>query len=261
MVNSVNKEMAGRINQYVEYRRKAESTSSDFSRALNGKIDEESASTAVKKPQKVASQTGGAVKRHSRRTSGGNGQAVASHRSQTSMKHITTIQAKRLAQYAPSIQAAAREHNVPVELVCAVILQESGGNYKAVSHCGARGLMQLMPATAKRLGVKNSFDPHANIMGGTKYIRMLLDRFDGNVSLALAGYNAGEGNVEKYGRKIPPFKETRAYVPSVLKYADSLWAILRGSSHRADIRPTVVHNSPVVPNIPHRTIFVSTRRA
>jgi len=142
-------------------------------------------------------------------------------------KNITTTQAQRLAKYSGFIKDSAKKHNVPVELVCAVILQESGGNPKAVSHAGARGLMQLMPGTAKRFGVTNSFDPQQNIEGGTKYLRFLLDRFKGDYKLAVAAYNAGEGNVEKYGNKIPPFAETRAYVPKVLAYADTIWSMLR----------------------------------
>lgn len=134
-----------------------------------------------------------------------------------SMKH-----AKRLARYAPLIENAAKKHNVPVELICGVILQESGANPRARSHCGARGLMQLMPATARRFGVRNSYDPAQNIDGGVKYLRWLLDRFDGDIELALAGYNAGEGNVEKYGNKIPPFRETQAYVPAVLSFTQSI---------------------------------------
>lgn len=137
-------------------------------------------------------------------------------------KAITQTQAARLARYAPIVESNARKYNVPVELICGVILQESGGNARAVSHAGARGLMQLMPATARRFGVTDSFNPTQNIEGGTRYLRFLLDRFNGDLSLALAGYNSGEGNVEKYGNKIPPFAETRAYVPNVLGYTQSM---------------------------------------
>lgn len=137
-------------------------------------------------------------------------------------KAITNVQAQRLARYAPIIEACSRKYQVPVELICGVILQESGGNARAVSHAGASGLMQLMPGTAKRFGVRNSFDPIQNIEGGTRYLRFLLDRFKGRLDLTLAGYNAGEGNVEKYGNKIPPFKETQGYVPSVLGYTQSM---------------------------------------
>ncbi len=137
-------------------------------------------------------------------------------------KQITTLQAKRLASYAPHIEAAAKKHNVPVELICGVILQESGAQSKAVSHCGARGLMQLMPQTAKRFGVSNSFDPKQNIDGGTKYLAFLLKRFKGRLDLTLAAYNSGEHNVEKYGNKIPPFRETKNYVPAVLGYTQSM---------------------------------------
>lgn len=141
-------------------------------------------------------------------------------------KEITVTQANRLAKHAPTIQECSKKYNVPVELICGVILQESGGNHKAVSHAGAKGLMQLMPATAKRFGVTNSFDAKQNIDGGTKYLRFLLDRFNGDYRLALAGYNAGERNVEKYGNKVPPFAETRAYVPNVLAYANTIWSAL-----------------------------------
>jgi soluble lytic murein transglycosylase-like protein len=89
---------------------------------------------------------------------------------------------------------------------------ESAFNGSAVSVKGASGLMQLMPATATRFGVRNIFDPRENVLGGTKYLRWLLDRFNGDVRLALAGYNAGEGAVEFYGYRIPPFLETQNYV-------------------------------------------------
>lgn len=141
-------------------------------------------------------------------------------------KNITLAQANRLAQYAPTIQECSKKYNVPVELICAVILQESGGNAKAVSPAGARGLMQLMPGTARRFGVTNSFDPRQNIEGGTKYLRFLMDEFKGDYRLVLAGYNSGEGNVKKHGNRIPPFAETQNYVPSVLAYADTIHRIL-----------------------------------
>jgi len=137
-------------------------------------------------------------------------------------RRISKLQAKRLARYAPYIEASARKYNVPVELICGVMLQESGGQHKAVSHCGARGLMQLMPGTAKRFGVKNSFDPQQNIDGGTRYLGWLLKHFKGDIKLVLAGYNSGEGNVKKYGNKIPPFKETQNYVPAVMGYTQSM---------------------------------------
>jgi len=142
-------------------------------------------------------------------------------------QQITVGQAQKLAHFAPLIQDAARRHNIPVELICAVILQESGGNSRVVSPAGAKGLMQLMPATARRFGVTNSFDPRQNIEGGTRYLSWLLNRFNGNVELSLAGYNAGEGNVEKYGMRIPPFRETQNYVSSVLGYAVAMVNILR----------------------------------
>lgn len=112
---------------------------------------------------------------------------------------------------------AADKYNVPVELLKAVGKTESNFNANAVSSCGAQGIMQLMPATAKSLGVTNSFDPEQNIMAGAKYISGLLKKYDGNESLALAAYNAGSGNVAKYGG-IPPFKETQNYVKKVLNF-------------------------------------------
>lgn len=109
----------------------------------------------------------------------------------------------------------AARHGLPVRLVEAVVAIESAGNPSAVSPKGAMGLMQLMPATAARFGVTDPFDAEESLEGGCAYLRWLLDRFDGSVALALAGYNAGEGAVERHGG-IPPFEETRAYVRSVL---------------------------------------------
>ncbi len=90
--------------------------------------------------------------------------------------------------------------------------EESGFNYRAVSHVGARGLMQLMPATARQLGVRNIHDPVENVEAGTRYLKNLVTLFAGDVNLALAAYNAGEDAVRRYGRRVPPFRETQSYV-------------------------------------------------
>lgn len=113
----------------------------------------------------------------------------------------------------------ANKNGLDEDFVKAVVNQESGFNPKATSHCGAMGLMQLMPATAEGLGVTNAYNPEQNIQGGTKYLKGLLDRFDNNKSLALAAYNAGPNAVKKYGG-IPPYAETQNYVKSVLSKYD-----------------------------------------
>jgi soluble lytic murein transglycosylase-like protein len=120
------------------------------------------------------------------------------------------------------IERAAHSHSVSPELVRAVILVESAFNPKAVSSRGAVGLMQLLPATARRYGVADAFDPEQNVMAGVHYLRDLMTRYGNNLELTLAAYNAGEEAVERYGKSIPPFAETQHYVPTVLRIYRSL---------------------------------------
>jgi len=123
----------------------------------------------------------------------------------------------RATQYDSIIENAAVSAAVEANLLRAVIVVESGFNSRAVSKRGAVGLMQLMPATATRFGAFNRYDPKQNIHAGALYLKFLMDRFGQNVRLALAAYNAGEEAVERNGGQIPPFSETMAYVPRVLK--------------------------------------------
>ena len=127
------------------------------------------------------------------------------------------------AEYDHIISTCASKYGVNQSLIKAVIQAESGYNPNAISRKGASGLMQLMPGTARSLNVSNSFDPKDNVEGGVKYLRFLLDTFRGDVSLAVAAYNAGLNKVAKYGG-IPPYNETRTYVNRVLSYMQSYQA-------------------------------------
>lgn len=126
--------------------------------------------------------------------------------------------AKNRKKFAPTVDNAAERYNLPKSLLHAVITAESAYDPSAISIAGAVGLMQLMPETAKRYGVKNREDPYENIHGGSRYLRDLLDMFNNDMTLALAAYNAGEGAVKKYGNKVPPYAETQNYVRKVQEY-------------------------------------------
>jgi soluble lytic murein transglycosylase-like protein len=132
-----------------------------------------------------------------------------------------------------AVEAAARRHRLEPALLHAVIAAESGHNPRATSTRGAQGLMQLMPATARQLGVSDSYDPRRNIDAGALYLRQLHDMFQGDLTLTLAAYNAGPGAVLRYGKRIPPFRETRRYVPAVMKLYRELSARKRVATNRS----------------------------
>lgn len=138
------------------------------------------------------------------------------------------------------INQYSRQYRIDKNLIKAVITAESCFQVKALSHAGARGLMQLIPATAKRFGVKNSFKPKQNIRGGTKYLRFLMDRFKGDLKKVIASYNAGEGAVDKY-KGIPPYKETKQYVKNVLQ----VYSVLNPRFNKYGKRVRAVYKPPI----------------
>lgn len=144
---------------------------------------------------------------------------------QAASRRMLRIDPARRLRYAPLIAETAHAHQLSPALLHAVVTVESGYNPSARSTKGAIGLMQLMPATAQRYAVKDIWDPRQNLAGGARYLRYLLGMFNNDLPLALAAYNAGEGAVLQHGRRIPPYPETRNYVPRVLQhyqvYADS----------------------------------------
>ncbi len=123
--------------------------------------------------------------------------------------------ASAAARWRPLMQQVAEEVGIDVALLQAVVSQESAFIPGAVSPAGAVGLMQLMPGTARRFGVRDRFDPEQNLRGGARYLVWLLDHFNQDLELALAAYNAGEGSVRRHGNRVPPFAETQAYVRAV----------------------------------------------
>ena len=137
------------------------------------------------------------------------------------------------------VATASDKHLVDADLIDSVIRAESGFNPKAVSPKGARGLMQLMPGTAAKLGVQDSFDAQANVDGGTRYLRQLLARYNGDLAKALAAYNAGPQRVEQY-HGVPPYHETRAYVSNVIRDFNRKKVAARKSPAKKSVRPKPV---------------------
>jgi hypothetical protein len=135
----------------------------------------------------------------------------------------------------PIIQEAAALHGVDADLVKAVIQTESRFDPRAQSGAGARGLMQLMPRTAKAVGIEDPFNPRENIFGGVKYLSQMMERYNGNTALALAAYNAGPGNVRRY-RGVPPFRETRGYVSKIAKLVADSDAAFSVPAYRAPVK-------------------------
>jgi hypothetical protein len=144
-------------------------------------------------------------------------------------KYVLVLKEKRILfrrnidinKFDQLIITASNKHKIDPALIKAVIKAESNFNHQAVSPVGAQGLMQLMPATASQLRVEDAFHPEKNIEGGVRYLRYLLNLYRGNLPLALAAYNAGEGAVSKYNNQVPPYRETRNYINRVLSYYNS----------------------------------------
>jgi hypothetical protein len=166
--------------------------------------------------------------------------------------YLTTRPAAGASRYDDLVVKHSTANGLRPELVRAVIQVESGFNPRARSPKGAMGLMQLMPQTARELGVHNPWDPDDNIRGGTKYLRQLLDKYDDKVDLALAAYNAGPGAVDRYNESIPPYKETKAYVAKVNERAGKAPAVTRPGAKRTIYRSIQIIDGRVVPKLSDR---------
>ncbi|MEE9325802.1 MAG: lytic transglycosylase domain-containing protein [Cocleimonas sp.] len=162
---------------------------------------------------------------------------------------------QKAKRFSKPILKYSRLYKVDSNLIKAVIAAESCFKVKALSKANARGLMQLIPATAERFGVKNSYNPEQNIRGGVKYLRFLLDRYKGNLKKVIAAYNAGEGRVDRYNG-IPPFKETKRYVKNVLK----TYAILSPKPSKKKTRVKAVYHPPSIGKKPGRHGWQYNRR-
>lgn len=195
------------------------------------------------------------------RADGGEVQTFNVQRAATGLK-VTRPPDTRSARFDSSIETHAKAHGVDPDLVRAVIQVESAFNPVAVSSKGAMGLMQLMPATAADFNVGNPFDPEENIRGGVGYLKQLLARYDGKVELALAAYNAGPGAVDKYGQKIPPYRETRDYVSRITRNSASAPAKPSTKIYKwveiVDGRPVTRYSDK--PQVPEKPAVVALRR-
>ena len=188
-------------------------------------------------------------------TEGNKKSNVSGTKFQTVLNENTTKNETTSVSLNDIFERASKKYNVPVNLLKSIGYCESSFNPNATSHCGAQGIMQLMPATARELGVADAYDPEQNIMGGAKYISGLLKKYDGNTTLALAAYNAGSGNVAKYGG-VPPFKETQNYVVKVQKYMNQEIDCDKKVTVKNSSMNTAVSNVNTTNNTTYEPIFI-----